>query len=81
MEIGTQYYLAATVLQMTLDKQMLLIQCFCFVLFCFYNTYYTTMKSMFSNMLTLEEVALTSHNIAFIKRYFCSFPSQQASQV
>ena len=33
MEIGTQYYLAATVLQMTLEKQMLLIQCFCFVLF------------------------------------------------
>lgn len=36
---------------------------------------------MFSNMLTLEEVALTNNNIAFIKRCFCTFSSQQASQV
>ena len=64
---------------------MSLIQCFCFVLFL--QHLYTSMKSMFNNMLTLEEVALTSHNIAFIKRYFCKksldFPvsSHQDSQV
>lgn len=64
---------------------MSLIQCFCFVLFLQHLLYNNEVH--FSDRLTLEEVALTSHNIAFIKHCFCkksldfSFSSQQDLQV